>query len=54
MIGTYELYFGDYKLLFNAPDEYKKVTVAEIKEVAGKYLKKTNRTVGILKKAEEE
>ena len=54
MIGTYELYFGDYKLLFNAPEEYKKVTVADIKEVAEKYLKKSNRTVGILKKAEEE
>ncbi|MBN2411161.1 insulinase family protein [candidate division KSB1 bacterium] len=54
MIGTYELYFGDYELLFNAPDEYQKVTVADIKEAAEKYLKKSNRTVGILKKAEEE
>jgi len=54
MIGTYELYFGDYKLLFNAPDEYKKVTADDIKQVAQKYLIKTNRTVGILKKGEEE
>jgi len=54
MIGTYELYFGDYMLLFNAPDEYKKVTVEDIKQVAQKYLIKTNRTVGILKKGEEE
>jgi zinc protease len=27
-IGTYELFFGDYKKLFNAEDEYKKVTPA--------------------------
>jgi predicted Zn-dependent peptidase len=52
-IGTYEIYFGSYKKLFNAPMEYKKVTAEDIKIVAGKYLKKSNRTVGILKSKEE-
>ena len=47
-IGTYELFFGDYKKLFSAPEDYKKVTVDDIKRVTGKYFTKENRTVGIL------
>ena len=53
-IGTYELFFGDYKKLFSIPEDYKKVTVDDIKLVAAKYLKNSNRTIGILKKSEEE
>jgi len=53
-IGTYELFFGDYKKLFTAPDDYKKVTVDDIKRVAGEYLIKQNRTVGILNTEEEQ
>ncbi|MCU0645671.1 MAG: insulinase family protein [bacterium] len=53
-IGTYELFFGSYEKLFHAPDAYRKVTADDIQKVAGKYLKKSNRTVGILKKMEEE
>jgi zinc protease len=52
-IGTYEIYFGSYEKLFQAPEEYKKVTTDDIKRVAKKYFKKSNRTVGILKKSEE-
>ncbi len=48
-IGTYEVFFGDYKKMFNAPDAYNKVTVAEIQEVAKKYFNKKTRTVGIVK-----
>jgi len=47
-IGTYELFFGDYKKMFSAPDDYKKVTAEDIKNVAAKYFTKQNRTVGIL------
>ncbi len=47
-IGSYELYFGDYNKLFSAPQDYNKVTVADIQRVAKKYLVKSNRTVGIL------
>lgn len=47
-IGTYQLFFGDYKKLFNAPEEYKKVTADDIKKVVKKYFTKSNRTVGIL------
>jgi predicted Zn-dependent peptidase len=47
-LGSYELYFGDYKKLFSAPQEYNKVTIADVQRVAQQYLIKSNRTVGIL------
>ncbi len=48
-IGTYEVFFGDYKKMFDAPSLFNKVTAAEIKKVANTYFTKSNRTVGILK-----
>ncbi len=53
-IGTYELFFGDYKKMFDAPAEYSKVTAEDVKRVAREYFKKSNRTVGILKTNVEE
>ncbi|NEU08754.1 insulinase family protein [Flavihumibacter sp. R14] len=53
-IGTYELFFGDYRKMFNAPAEYEKVSAADVKRVANEYFKKSNRTVGILKTNVEE
>ncbi|MBK0383766.1 insulinase family protein [Pedobacter sp. SD-b] len=53
-LGTYELFFGDYKRMFSAPDEYAKVTKEDVKRVANQYFKKSNRTVGILKSNVEE
>lgn len=47
-IGSYELFFGDYKKMFTAPDDYKKVTADDIKNAAAKYFTKQNRTVGVL------
>lgn len=52
-IGSYEMYFGDYKKLFTAPQEYSKVTVADVQKVAKTYLKKANRTVGVLSAIED-
>ncbi len=48
-IGTYEVFFGDYKKMFDAPKKFNEVTADDIKRVANKYLIKSNRTVGILK-----
>jgi predicted Zn-dependent peptidase len=48
-IGTYEVFFGDYRKMFDAPAEYSKVTADDVKRVANEYFKKSNRTVGILK-----
>lgn len=48
-IGTYELFFGDYKKMFNAPENFNKVTIEDVQNVAKKYFTKSNRTVGVLK-----
>lgn len=48
-IGTYEVFFGDYKKMFDAPAAYNKVTAADVQRVAKKYFTKSGRTVGILK-----
>jgi predicted Zn-dependent peptidase len=53
-IGTYELFFGDYRKMFDAPAEYSKVTIEDVKRVASQYFNKSNRTVGILKSNVEE
>ena len=53
-IGTYEVFFGDYKKMFDAPAQYNKVTAEDIKRVANKYFAKSNRTVGILKSEVED
>jgi predicted Zn-dependent peptidase len=47
-IGTYEVFFGDYRRMFDAPALYNKVTVDDIKRVANQYFKKSNRTVGVV------
>ncbi len=47
-IGTYELFYGDFNRLFSAPDEYEKITPADIQRVAQTYFRKANRTVGVL------
>ncbi|MEI9943288.1 MAG: pitrilysin family protein [Chitinophagaceae bacterium] len=48
-IGSYEVFFGDYRKMFDAPSLYNKVTIDDIKRMANKYFSKSNRTVGILK-----
>ncbi len=53
-IGTYEVFFGDYKKMFDAPAAFNKVTVEDIMKVTVKYFTKNNRTVGILKSNTEE
>jgi zinc protease len=51
-IGNYELFFGDYKKLFSAPEDYAKVTKEEIQQVAQKYFTEENRTVGTMQSTE--
>ncbi|HVT03870.1 MAG TPA: pitrilysin family protein [Thermoanaerobaculia bacterium] len=54
-LGTYEVFYGDYKLLFQAPAKYEAVTADQIKSVAQKYFLPTNRTVGwLVPEAEEQ
>ncbi len=47
-LGTYEVFFGDYRKLYEAPKLYEKVTPADIQRVAAKYFTERNRTVGYL------
>jgi zinc protease len=52
-LGTYEVYFGNYQKLFDAPEAYNKLTVTDIQKVAQKYFRKSNRTVGVLQTSVE-
>lgn len=52
-VGSFQMYFGDYKKLFTAPQDYEKVTVEDVQRVAKKYLRKANRTVGVLSSKED-
>ncbi|WP_028117174.1 M16 family metallopeptidase [Ferrimonas senticii] len=53
MVGTYQLFFGDYRALFDAPNAYQQVTAADIQRVAQQYLTKARRTVGVLAAEED-
>ena len=53
-IGTYELYFGHYDRLFDAPAQYNKVTAEDIQRVAQLYFTKANRTLAVLDAEEGE
>ncbi|PWT91425.1 MAG: peptidase M16 [Acidobacteria bacterium] len=47
-LGTYEVFFGDYHKLFNAAQEYNKVTGQDIQKIVQKYFTDKNRTVATL------
>jgi zinc protease len=47
-LGMAEVYLGDYRKMFDMPARYQAVTTADIQKVAAKYLKKSQRTVGVL------
>ncbi len=47
-IGTYEVFFGDYKKLFDAAKNYSAVTKEDVQRVAKLYLGANNRTVATL------
>ncbi len=53
-LGTYEVFFGDYHKLFNAVENYNRVTKEDIQKVAQKYFLEKNRTVATLIPEKEE
>jgi zinc protease len=53
-IGNYEVFFGDYRNLFTAADDYSKVTKEDLQRVAKKYFTEKNRTVATLIPEKEE
>lgn len=52
-LGNYEVFYGGYANLFAAPAAYEKLTPADIQAVAAKYLKKSQRTIGVLAAKEQ-
>ena len=47
-LGTYEVFHGDYRKLFEAPAAWEAVTDAEVRAVAAGVFRTRSRTVGIL------
>jgi len=47
-LGSYELYFGGYSEMFSATEKMAAVTTKDIQRVAKTYLRRANRTVGVL------
>lgn len=47
-LGSYELFFGDYRKLASAAQDFQKVTKADVQRVAAKYFTDRNRTVATL------
>ncbi len=52
-LGDYATFFGDYTKMFGAAAEYDKVSLDDIKRVANTYLRRANRTVGVLDATED-
>ncbi|HOM08497.1 MAG TPA: insulinase family protein, partial [Syntrophales bacterium] len=50
LLGTYEIFFGDYARLFSTAAALEKVTAGEVKAAAARYFRPANRTVGIMMK----
>ncbi|HEV8384933.1 MAG TPA: hypothetical protein VGQ11_08685, partial [Candidatus Acidoferrales bacterium] len=48
VIGTYEVFLGDYHTLFNAAADYAKVTKEDVQRMAQQYFNENNRTVATL------
>ena len=47
-LGTYEVFFGDYHRLYDAPKRYEQVTTEDIRRVVRTYFTQRNRTSGFL------
>ncbi|NND64515.1 MAG: insulinase family protein, partial [Gammaproteobacteria bacterium] len=48
LLGSYEVFYDDYHRALSLSDRYNAVTKDDVQTVAERYLRKTNRTVGIL------
>jgi zinc protease len=48
LLGSFEVFEGDYKKLFDSPAAYDKVTREDVQNAAAMVLQKNHRTVGVL------
>jgi predicted Zn-dependent peptidase len=53
-LGTYEVFFGDYRKFFDATKNYSAVTKEDVQRVAKEYFGAKNRTVATLVPENEE
>jgi zinc protease len=47
-LGTYQVFHGDYRKLFDAPSVYEGITAEDVRQAAATVLRADNRTVGVL------
>jgi zinc protease len=50
-LGTFEVFHGDYRKLFDAPTVYEGITAEDVRAAAASVLQVSNRTVGVLEPA---
>lgn len=48
-LGDYEIFHGDYRKLFQAPASFDEIKPAELKPLAERVFRESNRTVGVLR-----
>jgi zinc protease len=48
LLGSFEVFEGDYRKLFDSPATYEKVTRQDVQKAAALVLQKNHRTVGVL------
>jgi zinc protease len=48
-LGNFEVFHGDYRKLFEAPDVYAGITAEDVRQAAATVLREDNRTVGVLR-----
>ncbi len=48
LLGSFEIYEGDYRKLFDSPGVYEKVTREDVQKAAALIFQKNHRTVGVL------
>jgi len=48
LLGTFEVFYGDYAQMFSVEQRIEAVTPADVQRVAKKYLGEKNRTVAVL------
>ncbi len=47
-LGTYQVFHGDYRRLFEAPTVYEGITAEDVRKAAATVLRRENRTVGVV------
>jgi len=53
-LGNYRTFHGDWRALFTAPERLEAVTADDLREVAARYLTRSNRTVATLAPADDQ